>query len=141
MRGYSVELNGDVVPENGYFDFGSMIVGPRTEVTLYNRNNDVMQIHNGTDGFVKIVNIYGEEGVPENTPLTLRMISTPRDNSSFAKITQTGAVIPLTSHSPSSSTLGKLIILIILCVGFYYLYTNIMERKIQSLISQRYSKM
>ena len=121
LRGYSVTLHGDIVPENGYYNFASLIVGARTEVTLFDKNNSLITIHNGSTGIVKIVNIYATNDVPEDVPITLKIRKIPKDNSSYLSSARTGAVVPLTPHVTNSSCL---LVVIVLCVIIYLAFVK-----------------
>lgn len=130
-RGYSITLNGDINPENGYYNFASMTVGPRTEVTIYNRNNDLFTVHNGSDGLAHVDDIYADIVIEENVPITLKSTSISHDSSVFMKISHTGEVKALDVASSQRGGSTSLIILLLICVVGYYFISSKMNRRVQ----------
>lgn len=136
MRGYSVHFSGPIAPENGYFNFSSMKIGPQTEVILYDRSNDLLHFHNGSTGVVEIVNVYARGNVPENVPISVKAYSIPYDGSAYMKITRTGDVESLTPHSTGPS----LLFVILICVVGYMLYVKMFQERLNSFIKRNFSR-
>ena len=134
QRGYIVNLKGEITPENGYYNFLSMTVGPKTEVIIYDRNNDLFTIHNGSDGSVNINDINDFATITEGTKLTIKSYAVSKDGSAFVKKSQTDEVIPLTINSQIGFPLMTIIIGLLICYLIYYLYTTYAQKKMSSTI-------
>lgn len=134
QKGYSVNLKGEITPENGYYNFLSMTIGPKTEAILYDRNNDLFTVHNGSDNSVNINDINDFATITEGTTITIKSYSVSKDGSAFVKKTQTGEVIPLTINSQKGFSPMYIIIGLIICYLLYYIYTSYVQKKITSSI-------
>lgn len=134
MRGYSVDLHGSFNPENGNFNFGSMRIGPRTEVILYDRSNDLVLFHNGSDGFLKIVDIFAGGNVPETDGLSIRSRKIPRDKSAFVKVVKTGEVESLTPHEEGVSFV-LVLILVAIGVMLYRMYGERVTERVKERVN------
>lgn len=136
QKGYSVNIRGEISPNSGYYNFTSMTVGPRTEVVIYDRNNDLFTVHNGSDGDVNVDDINDFATIIEGTIITIKSNSISKDNSAFIKKTLTGEVIPMTINARNILSPIDLIIIILFCLGICFIYTSYIQKKsIESISS------
>lgn len=139
FHGYSITIDGEISPENGQFNFLSVIVGPLTELIVYDRKNDIFTAHNGTRdiGLINDISTLMSTINPE-TILNVKVIELDReDGSTFIKNSVSGDTIPLPIRkSHQSSILVTLILLLILFIGAVFLIKFIMKRNLENEIAK-----
>lgn len=106
FTGYSIRIDSssnDVMrPENGYFKFMSLTVGPQTKITIYNDTKVIAEIANGTTSTLKIPDISEYVDV---SAVTCRIKSEAFNEPlvHHIKVTSTGKVTTLTTFIKPSS--------------------------------------
>ena len=152
FSGYNITVNGnDINNQSGSFAFKSFEVYPQTEVILFDRKNDLVLIHNGSTDkialceklskYVKSVSMASTATATSksSTPasasgvnITFSIKKIPADGSVFINDIVTGktSAIPTKSYSNSSSikSLFSILILILICMGVYYVYTLVTKK-------------
>ena len=140
FRGYSVTIDGDVNKDDGSFIFNSFEVFPNTEIIIYNRNNDLLIIHNGLSNRIATFNDlsnYINKKILNEINLSFKVNRINSDGSSFIKDVSSGKVLPTsTKKAPSNDILFKIIILVLACFGIYFVYTTyIIKHKINQVVN------
>lgn len=120
-KGSSAMYTGDVTPDSATYSFLSMRIGPSTDVTVYDRNNDLIIIHNGTSKNVVIDDISTYVTITTDTTLTISSTDTVSGSTSaYLTVVSTGVVTDLQPESASYvSSIIPLIILLLIAYGVY----------------------
>ena len=140
FRGYSVTIDGDVNKDDGSFIFNSFEVFPNTEIIIYNRNNDLLIIHNGLSNRIATFNDlsnYINKKILNEINLSFKVNRINSDGSSFIKDVSSGKVLPTsTKKAPINNILFKIIIFILACFGIYFVYTTyIIKHKVNQVVN------
>lgn len=132
LKGYKIELNGNILPEYGTYQCSSLTVGPLTELKIFDRNNELATLHNGTTKLCAVNKISDIITINSTTILTFKSYSIKRDDSSYIKKTQTNDVAPLIQtqiYEKEFLTFNTIILIILIGVGLFYYFTVFRKNK------------
>lgn len=139
FKGYSVTIDGSFNKDDGSFIFNSFEVFPNTEIIIYNRNNDLFIVHNGLSNKIVTVNNlsnYINGKILNEMNLSFKVNKIKSDGSSFIKDASSGKVSPASMRkAPSDNNLFNIIILVLACVGIYFVYTSLIKNKTDQIIN------
>lgn len=140
FKGYSVTIDGDVNKDDGNFIFNSFEVFPNTEITIYDRNNELLIVHNGLSNRIatfKDLSNYLNKNILNEIDISFKVNRINTDGSSFIKDISSGKVLPTSTKKISSNgNLFKIIIFILACFGIYSIYTTyIIKHKINQVVN------
>ena len=128
FRGYSITIDGNVNKDDGNFLFNSFEVFPNTETVIYNRNNDLLIIHNGSSDKIAIFNKlsnYINEKILNEVNLSFKVNKIKSDESIFIKDVSRGKILPVSTRKASrNDILFDIIIFILACFGIYFIYVT-----------------
>lgn len=134
FKGYSITVDGNLNKDSGSVIFNSFEVFPNTEMVIYNRNNDLLIIHNGSSKKIATVNKlseYIDKKILEEINLTCNVNKIKNDGSIFLKNVSTGQVSPVnTKDAPSSNYIFGIIIIVLVCFGAYFVYITYIKKSI-----------
>ena len=137
-RGYSVQIDGDFTPDAGTIEFRSLRVAPKSEVTVYNRKNDLLVVHNGTSDKVACIADLApwvNKGDLNNGMLSINIKPIRVDKNISARNVVTGKeVIPVVEDMPGHGIFFALIILILAGFGIYFVYVSYLRDTIRRLL-------
>ena len=134
LKGYSITVKGNLNKDSGSVLFNSFEVFPNTEMIIYNRNNDLLIIHNGSSKKIAVVNKlseYVDKKILEHINLTCNVNKIKTDGSIFLKNVSTGQVSPVrTKDGPSNHFIFSIIVVVLICFGAYFVYITYIKKSI-----------
>lgn len=139
FRGYSITIDGNVNKDDGNFLFNSFEVFPNTETVIYNRNNDLLIIHNGSSNKIAIFNKlsnYINEKILNEVNLSFKVNKIKSDGSVFIKDVSSGKTLPAsTRKAPRNDILFEIIIFILACFGIYFICITYIKNKTNGIMN------
>lgn len=134
FKGYSLSIDGEVDKDDALIVFNSLEVHPNTEMIIYNRNNDLLTVHNGSLNKIARIKDLSDYVKIDSTGLSVKINKIKTDGTIFAKNSINGNTLTVPTKNISGQELIIKIIMIILAIyGLYSLYHTYIDKQIKTI--------